>query len=125
MVERVAHEGARRRVMAACACVDVPYKLTTLGDGNAPLQFAGRGAPVQLAIDEGERFGHSGCAPSLGPIRGELPSIHVGEVLGPPVLRAGGWFRVHGLGLVHVVTLEQGEHKRLVRGVLIHGLRAH
>jgi hypothetical protein len=41
-----------------------------LGDGNAPLQDVGRGAFVQLAVDDGGRLGHSGDAPSLGPIRG-------------------------------------------------------
>jgi hypothetical protein len=30
----------------------------------------------------------------------------------------GGWLCVHGLGLVCTVTLEQGEYKRLARGVL-------
>jgi hypothetical protein len=75
-------------------------------------------------VDEGERFGHLGNAPGLRPIRGKLPSIHPGEVLGPPVLHAGGWLCVHGLGFVCTVTLDQGEHKRLVRGVLIHRLRA-
>jgi hypothetical protein len=80
---------------------------------------------VQLAVNEGEQFGHPGDVPGLGPVRGELPSIHPGMVLGPPILRAGGWLRVHGLGLVRVVTLEQGEHKHLVRGVLVHRLRVH
>jgi hypothetical protein len=41
-----------------------------LGDGDAPLQDAGRGALVQFAVDDGERLGHPGDAPSLGPIRG-------------------------------------------------------
>jgi hypothetical protein len=46
LAERVAHEGAWCRVMAAHAHVDVPDELTTLGDGDAPLQIAGRGAFV-------------------------------------------------------------------------------
>jgi hypothetical protein len=37
---------------------------------------------------------------------------------------ARGRFCLHGLSFVHVVTLEQGEHERLVRGVLVHGFRA-
>jgi hypothetical protein len=81
---------------------------------------------VQLAVDEGERFGHPGDVPDLGPIRGKLSSIHPGDILVPPVLRAGGgglalcpWPRLRPCR-----TLEQGEHKRLVRGVLIHELRA-
>jgi hypothetical protein len=76
--------------MAAYARVNVSDKLTALGDGYAPLQDAGCGALVQLAVDEGERFGHPGDAPALESIRGELPSIHPSEVLSLPVLRAGG-----------------------------------
>jgi hypothetical protein len=54
LAERVAYEGARRRVVAAHARVDVSNELATMGDGDAPLQDAGRGALVQLAIDYGE-----------------------------------------------------------------------
>jgi hypothetical protein len=46
LAERVAHEGARCRVMAAYARVDVPDELATFGDGDAPLQDAGCGALV-------------------------------------------------------------------------------
>jgi hypothetical protein len=53
-----------------------------------------------------------------------LPSIHSGNVPGSPVLHAGSWLCVHGLGLVRGVTLEQGEHNCLVRGVLVYRLRA-
>jgi hypothetical protein len=35
--ERVADEGARRRVMATHACVDVPDQLPALGDGDTSL----------------------------------------------------------------------------------------
>ena len=35
--ERVAHEGAWRRVMAAGSGVDVPKQLPTLGNGDATL----------------------------------------------------------------------------------------
>jgi hypothetical protein len=114
LAERVAHEGTWRRVMAAYACVDVSNELATLGDGDAPLQDTGRGALVQLAAVGGERLGHPGDAPGLGPIRGKFPSIHPSEVFGLPILRAGGWLYFHGLGLVCNVALEQGEHKRLV-----------
>jgi hypothetical protein len=51
-------------------------------------------------------------------------SIQVIYILVVPVHLAGGWFDVHGFGLVGVVPLEQGEHVRLVRGVLVHGLCA-
>jgi hypothetical protein len=39
-------------------------------------------------------------------------------------LSLGGWLRIHGLGLVGAVPFEQGEHIRLVRGVLVHRLCA-
>ena len=54
LAKRVAHEGARCRVMAAHACVDVTDEFPAVGNGNAPLQDAGRGALVQLAINHGE-----------------------------------------------------------------------
>jgi hypothetical protein len=44
-----------------------------LGDGDAPLQDAGCDAIVQLAVDNGERLGHPGDAPGLGPIWGKFP----------------------------------------------------
>jgi hypothetical protein len=40
--------------MAADPGVDVPQELAPLGDGHAPLQDAGGGALVQLAVDEGK-----------------------------------------------------------------------
>jgi hypothetical protein len=40
LAERVAHKGARRRVVTAHACVDVAKDLAPLGDGNASLQDA-------------------------------------------------------------------------------------
>jgi hypothetical protein len=61
-----------------------------VGDGDAPVQDARRGALVQLAIDYGERFGHPGDASGFGPIRGKFPSIHPSEVFSPPILCAGG-----------------------------------
>jgi hypothetical protein len=60
-----------------------------LGDGDAALQDAGRGALVQFAIDEGERLGHPIDAPGFGPIWGKFPSIHPSEVFGPPILCMG------------------------------------
>jgi hypothetical protein len=86
---RVAHKGARRRVVAAHARVYVSKELAPLRDGYASLQDAGRGALVQLAADESERLGHPGDAPSLGSVRGELPSIHPGDVLVVPVPLVG------------------------------------
>jgi hypothetical protein len=63
--ERVAHEGAWRRVVAAYARVDVSKELTPLRNEHASLQDARRGALVQLAIDEGERLGHPGDTSGL------------------------------------------------------------
>jgi hypothetical protein len=40
LAERVAHEGARRRVVTAYARVDVAEELAPLRDGNASLQDA-------------------------------------------------------------------------------------
>jgi hypothetical protein len=40
LAERVAHEGARCRVMAARTYVDVSDELPAMGNGNAPLQDA-------------------------------------------------------------------------------------
>jgi hypothetical protein len=65
-----------------------------------------------------------GDAPGLGPVRGEFPSVHPSDILVAPIHLAGGWLDVHGFGLVGAVPLEEGEHERLVRGVLVHGLRA-
>jgi hypothetical protein len=53
LAERVAHEGARRRVVATYARVDVSNELATLGGGDAPLQDTRRGVLVQLAVDDG------------------------------------------------------------------------
>jgi hypothetical protein len=105
--------------------VDVSNELATMGDGDAPLQDAKRGALVQLAVDYGERLVHPGDAPGLRPIRGKFPSIYPSEVFGPPILCAGGWLYLHGLGFVHAVALDQGEHERLVRGVLVYGLHTY
>jgi hypothetical protein len=46
LAERIAHEGARCGVVAACARVYVPEELAPLGDGHASLQDAGGGALV-------------------------------------------------------------------------------
>jgi hypothetical protein len=54
LAERVAHEGARCRVVAAHARVDVSNKFVIVGDGDAPLQDARRDALVQLAVDYSE-----------------------------------------------------------------------
>jgi hypothetical protein len=50
LAKRIAHEGARRCVMATHARMDVSDKLATVGDGDAPLQDARRGALIQLAV---------------------------------------------------------------------------
>jgi hypothetical protein len=111
-------------MVAADTIVYVPEELAPLGDGHASLQDAGGGALVQLAVNEGEGFGHPGDTPSLGPVRGEFRSVHPGDVFIAPVHPAGGRLDVLGFGLVGVVPLEEGEHERLVRGVLFHGLCA-
>jgi hypothetical protein len=121
---RVAHEGVWRRVVAAYACVDVSKELVPLRDGHASLQDAQRGTLVQLTVNEGERLGHPGDASGLGPVRGEFPLIHPGDVFVSPVLRTREWLYVHGFGLAHAVPLEQREYKRFVPGVLVHRLRA-
>jgi hypothetical protein len=36
----------------------------------------------------------------------------------------GGWLDIHYISLIGAIPLEEGEHVRLVRGILIHGLRA-
>jgi hypothetical protein len=122
LAERIAHEGAGRGMMAANARVYIPEELAPLGDGNASLQDARGGALVQLTVNKGEGVGHPSDAPGLGSVRGEFPSVHPGDVLVAPVCLAGGWLDVHGFGLVGAVPLEEGEHERLIRGVLVHGL---
>jgi hypothetical protein len=51
LAEHIAHEGARRCVVATYARVNVPNKFATMGDGDAPLQDIRRGALVHLAVD--------------------------------------------------------------------------
>jgi hypothetical protein len=111
-------------MVAAHAHVYVPEELAPLGDGYASLHDAGGGALVQLAVDEGEGFGHPGDAPGLGPVQGKFPTVYPSDIFVAPVHLAGGWLDVHGFGLVGAVSLEEGEHERLVRGVLVHGLCA-
>jgi hypothetical protein len=41
-------------MVAAYARANIPEELAPLGDGHAPLQDAGSGALLQLAVDEGE-----------------------------------------------------------------------
>jgi hypothetical protein len=54
LAERIADEGTWCHVVATHTRVDVYNGLATLGDGDALLQYAGRGALVQLAVDYGE-----------------------------------------------------------------------
>jgi hypothetical protein len=54
LVKCIAYEGARRRVVAAHACVDVSNEFPAMGDGDAPLQDPRRSALVQLTVDHGE-----------------------------------------------------------------------
>jgi hypothetical protein len=46
-------------------------------------------AVLYSSRDYSERLGIPGDAPGFGPIRGEFPSINLGEILGRPILRAG------------------------------------
>jgi hypothetical protein len=109
----------------AHARVYVSEELAPLGDGHASLQDAGGSALVQLAVDEGEGFGHPGDVPGLRPVRGKFSSVDPSDIFVAPVHLAGGRLDVHGFGLVGAVPLEEGEHERLVRGVLVHGLCAY
>jgi hypothetical protein len=68
LAERVAHEGARRRVVATHARVDVSNKFMTVGNGDASLQDAGHGALVQITVDYSERLGFPSDAPGFRPI---------------------------------------------------------
>jgi hypothetical protein len=111
-------------MVAADAGMYVPEELAPLGDGHASLQDAKGGKLVQLAVDKGERFGHPGDAPGLRPVRGEFSSVHPSDVFVAPVHPTGGRLDIHDFGLVGVVPLEEGEHVRLIRGVLVHGLWA-
>jgi hypothetical protein len=103
--------------MATDPRVDVPQELAPLRDGHTPLQDAGGGVLVQLAVDEGKGLGHPGDAPGRGLVRGELPSSHPGNILVAPVSLDGGWLDVHHVSSVGAIPLEEGEHVRLVRGV--------
>jgi hypothetical protein len=100
LAECIAHEGARRRVVATYARVDVSNKLKAVGNGNAPLQDARCASLVQLAVNYGERLGHPSDALGFRPVWGKFPSIHPSEVFGPPILHAGGWLCLHGLGFI-------------------------
>jgi hypothetical protein len=124
LAECVANEGAGRGVMATDPRVDVPQELAPLGDGDTPLQDAGGGALVQLTVDEGEGLGHPRDASGLGPVRGELPSSHPSDILVAPISLDRSWLDIHHIGFVGATPLEEGEYVRLVRGVLVHGLRA-
>jgi hypothetical protein len=123
LAESIVNEGVRRGVMAADPGVDVPQELAPLGDGHAPLQDARGGALVQLAVNEGKGLGHPGDAPGRGPVRGEFPSSHPGDIFVAPVSLDRSWLDVHHVGLVGAIPLEEGKHVRLVRGVLIRGFR--
>jgi hypothetical protein len=114
LAESVANEGVGRGVMAADPRVDVPQELSPLRDGDATLLDAGGGALVQLAVDEGKGLGHPGDAPGLGPVRGELPSSHPGDVLVGPISLERSWLDIHHIGFIGAIPLEEGEYIRLV-----------
>jgi hypothetical protein len=54
LAERVAHEGAGCCMVTAHARMYIPEELAPLRDRHASLQNAGRGALVQLAVNESE-----------------------------------------------------------------------
>jgi hypothetical protein len=54
LVERIAHEGAWRCVVATHAYVDVSNKFVAVGDGDALLQDARHGSLVQLTVNYSE-----------------------------------------------------------------------
>jgi hypothetical protein len=114
LAERIAYEGAGRGMVAANSCMYVPEELAPLGDGHTSRQDTGGSALVQLAVDEGEGFGHPGDAPGLEPVRGEFPSVHPGDVFVAPLHPAGGRLDIHDFGLTSIVHLEEGEHVRLI-----------
>jgi hypothetical protein len=60
---------------------------------------------MRLALDRSERS--------------SLRSIQAMYLAHQSSSRGGGGLCVHGLGLVCAIPLEQGEHKHLVRGVLV------
>ena len=68
--ERVAHEGAWRRMMATNYGMDVSKQLPTLGDRDASLQDPRGAALVELSVDHDERFGSPGDTPRLSAVRG-------------------------------------------------------
>ena len=68
--ECIAHEGARRRVVAADSGVDVPDQLLALGNGDAALHDSRRAMLVQFVVDHDERHGPPGDASRLGAVRG-------------------------------------------------------
>jgi hypothetical protein len=65
------------------------------------------------------------CAwPRIGPRKVPLDPSRRSIWPANPPCGGGGWLCFHGLSLICIVALEQGEHKCLVRGVLIHRLHA-
>jgi hypothetical protein len=104
LAERVAHEGARCRVVATHACVDVSNKFATVGNGDASLQDAGCGALVQLVVDYSERLGFPGDAPGFG-LRG-VPLDQSRRGTWPTNPPRGGQLSFHSLGFVHIIPLE-------------------
>ena len=67
--ERIADEGARRRVVATDPGMDVSDQLPTLGNGNAALQNT-RGTALFQLVDQDKRLGPPSDAPRLSAIRG-------------------------------------------------------
>jgi len=68
--ERVAHEGAWRRMMATDSGVDASKQLPALGDRDTSLQDPRGAALVELSVDHDERLGSPGDASRLSAIRG-------------------------------------------------------
>ena len=70
LLERIAHEGAWRRMMATDSSVDVSKQLPALGDRDASLQDPRGAALVELSVDHDERLGSPCDAPRLSAVSG-------------------------------------------------------
>ena len=57
LLERIAHEGAWRRMMATDSSVDVSKQLPALEDRDASLQDPRGAALVELSVNHDERLG--------------------------------------------------------------------
>jgi hypothetical protein len=82
------NKGSRRCVMAASPRVYLLQELLAFGDGNASLEDARGAAVVELlpVSQQDERLGAPRQPPSFGLVEGQLPSVEILQVWGPPAL---------------------------------------